>query len=190
MSRRTKRNGEGGGQSVCVPPPHYPYPYPYPNPPMLGERERERYYGGVSTAPTKKALFDFLLWDLLSLLKRLIGSINFEHTQVSYKVGGVHGKHRREGKGSWIHVGEGGQLQRDLGYCTKKMHFFGFYAASKIQLQAPIEAFLWGFLSFCCVALSLWNTARASVCMCLLICMSFTPEKKWIIALACLKPAA
>lgn len=76
MSRRTKRNGEGGGQSVCAPPPpHYPYPYPYPNPPMLGKRER--YYGGVSTAPTKKALFDFLLWDLLSLLKRLIGSINF-----------------------------------------------------------------------------------------------------------------
>lgn len=26
--------------------------------------------------PTKKALFDFLLWDLLSLLKCLIGSIN------------------------------------------------------------------------------------------------------------------
>lgn len=29
------------------------------------------------THKKKKALFDFLLWDLLSLLKCLIGSINF-----------------------------------------------------------------------------------------------------------------
>jgi len=32
---------------------------------------------GVSTAPAQKALFDFLLQDLLSLLKCLIGFINF-----------------------------------------------------------------------------------------------------------------
>lgn len=84
MSRRTKRNEEGGGQSVWAPRlhplPHYPYPYPYPNPPVLAEREREREKDITEESaqpPQKKALFDFLLWDLLSLLKHLIGSINF-----------------------------------------------------------------------------------------------------------------
>lgn len=74
MSRRTKRNGEGGGQSVCAPPAPPLYPYPYP--PMLGEREKDITEESAQP-PQKKALFDFLLWDLLSLLKRLIGSINF-----------------------------------------------------------------------------------------------------------------
>lgn len=51
---------------------------PQPSPHSKGEILK----GGVgTTAPThthkKKALFDFLLWDLLSLLKCLIGSINF-----------------------------------------------------------------------------------------------------------------
>lgn len=51
---------------------------PQPSPHSKGDILK----GGVgTTAPThtqkKKALFDFLLWDLLSLLKCLIGSINF-----------------------------------------------------------------------------------------------------------------
>lgn len=78
MSRRTKRNEEGGGQSVCAPPTTaLPLLLPLPQPPNA-RREREKHITEESAQPPqKKALFDFLLWDLLSLLKRLIGSINF-----------------------------------------------------------------------------------------------------------------
>lgn len=39
--------------------------------------EGEILRGSWRSSHKKKALFDFLLWDLLSLLKCLIGSINF-----------------------------------------------------------------------------------------------------------------
>lgn len=61
MRRRTRRKGEGGEQSES-PPRH-----------SKGEILR----GSQHSPHKKKALFDFLLWDLLSLLKCLIGSINF-----------------------------------------------------------------------------------------------------------------
>lgn len=83
--------------------------------------QRERYNGGVSKAPAQKALFDFLLWDLLSLLKCLIGFINFYHSLDSYQLGGEHVK--------W--EGDEGQLQGDFGCCQKVCDIFQFIQCKK-----------------------------------------------------------
>lgn len=61
MRRRTRREGEGGEQRA--PPP--------------ARHSSEEILKGSQHSPLTKALFDFLLRDLLSLLKYLIGSINF-----------------------------------------------------------------------------------------------------------------
>lgn len=94
--------------------------------------QRERYNGGVSKAPAQKALFDFLLWDLLSLLKCLIGFINFYHSLDSYQLGGEHVK--------W--EGDEGQLQGDFGCCQKVCDIFQFIQCKKNGALSSQPGFL------------------------------------------------
>lgn len=66
----------------------------------------------------------------------------------------MHVKHGREGRETGIHVEEGGQLQRDLGYCTKNPQYLGLCCIKKCSLRRSHRFFV------VCACISLRVCAR------------------------------